>query len=407
MENSPTIISRAPDPLHQRCGLKAPCCSLDVLLSRFPHRDKRLDTLLHTIFEADSPAAKETGTAELPGGHLRRLQCDKRSRVTCLLFGKDTYKHPCPSTIPDEDKGPEDRDEDRAYWSVHCLLNFQRTKDVSIGWLSALADMREKLTDNAPLWVADVGCGSATIWGVIAALADPHVRVESFECGHRASVFAKSVVDRYALGERIEIHEKDVLELKCAPRYHLVISETIGPGLLNGEPFIQISNIFKDALLPGGKILPESVTPRVGIVTLQEWKNQSRDELVKELAPIAKVCAGDSAHNMAPLTYRVDLKMLKQGISGCIGNTHLQVYGDLWSVEPNNVTSLFNLLWFERSGDSFFYSSHIDRLEPTTLRYAKLFPREARYVTLSWLPGAMYPTVLVSDVDERVVTSIG
>lgn len=117
--------------------------------------------------------------------------------------------------------------------------------------------------------VVDAGCGMIPLLGVVAALQSQSVNVTFLESNPDSAFFAAQIIDALGVADRCRVINCDATSFEPLPPCHLLISETMFTGLTN-EPFVQIMEHLAPGLLNGGRIIPASVTVKIGLVPLDE-----------------------------------------------------------------------------------------------------------------------------------------
>lgn len=360
------------------------------ILDRFKSRSPALDLLWSEILKANFDDRAERKEA--------------LSTIEKMLFGNDLSKHPGRSTIPEEDQDTNECDQNLAAWSVHCFRDMNRTLLFGVALLEAIADARQRLGDDKVIHIADVGCGSTAIWGLIATLADPLVKVDAYEVSPMASQFAMQVRDRFSIHpERLNIYQGDVLAERFLPKnnYDIVISETLAPGLLANEKFVQISNVFQPALRPEGVIIPAKIN--LGFHHIAKSVFFGRFDINTIPASYShEVIAGEAQTNTNIIKYSIDLDHLPEGTTGICVSTPFTLYKDLRVTQANTINHPTCLIWINRKGVKYTYDRIVGPEDQDLPSGSPLEP-EVKKIELYWIPGAEEPSMRFMDAKNRTI----
>lgn len=118
-------------------------------------------------------------------------------------------------------------------------------------WLAALPDITDRLSDDPPARVADVGCGGG--WSAIGlAQGFPKVRVDAFEIDPPSVALARRNIDQAGLADRIQVHCMDICRVEPDQPYVLV---TLFECLHDLPHPVQALTAIHRLILPAGAVL--------------------------------------------------------------------------------------------------------------------------------------------------------
>ena len=90
-------------------------------------------------------------------------------------------------------------------------------------WLPGVPDVHERLQEDPPARVADIGCGTG--WSSIAiARAYPKARVDGFDLDEASVAEARSNAEAEGVTDRVTFHLRDAAEPELSGRYDLAIA---------------------------------------------------------------------------------------------------------------------------------------------------------------------------------------
>lgn len=157
--------------------------------------------------------------------------------------------------------------------SARCITDETRTKK----FLSAVKDAVTEIgtTEVPTIEVIDAGCGAVPIQAIQAAISNPRVIVTALEFNPASAAMARQIVEAIGLEEQIKVVEADATKYEPATKAHIIVSETLQAGL-GGEPVVQILNNLRPHLHDNGRMIPESVDIKIGLIPLSEIRNSER-----------------------------------------------------------------------------------------------------------------------------------
>lgn len=157
--------------------------------------------------------------------------------------------------------------------SARCITDETRTKK----FLSAVRDAVTRATgqETGTIEVIDAGCGAVPIQAIQAAILDPRVRVTALEFNPASVAVAQQVVKALGLEGQINVVQADATTYAPENKAHIIVSETLQAGL-GGEPVVQILNNLHSHLRQNGRMIPERVEVKIGLVPLSEIRNSAR-----------------------------------------------------------------------------------------------------------------------------------
>lgn len=157
--------------------------------------------------------------------------------------------------------------------SARCITDETRTKK----FLSAVRDAVAEVGKSgvSTIEVIDAGCGAVPIQAIQAAISDPRVTVRAIEFNPASAAMARQIVEALGLEKQINVIEADATKYKPENKAHIIVSETLQAGL-GGEPVVQILNNLRPHLNENGRMIPESVDIKIGLIPLSEIRNSER-----------------------------------------------------------------------------------------------------------------------------------
>ena len=157
--------------------------------------------------------------------------------------------------------------------SARCITDETRTKK----FLSAVRDAVAEVGKSGipTIEVIDAGCGAVPIQAIQAAISDPRVMVTALMFNPASAAMARQIVEALGLEKQVKVIEADATKYKPENKAHIIVSETLQAGL-GGEPVVQILNNLRPHLNENGRMIPESVDIKIGLVPLSEIRNSER-----------------------------------------------------------------------------------------------------------------------------------
>lgn len=152
--------------------------------------------------------------------------------------------------------------------ALACINEEGRTMPFFYGIANAIKDLemqKNEAGDSNPLEIIDAGTGPLPIFAMLAAVVSDNARITAIEINEASYKFAKKVIERFGLQDRIKIIFTDATKYTHDCEVDLLISETMYAGLIN-EPLVQILDNFLAQLSDIAAIIPQSVTVKAGVV---------------------------------------------------------------------------------------------------------------------------------------------
>lgn len=107
---------------------------------------------------------------------------------------------------------------------VHAFDASRRAvRDLTGDCLPAMPDVHERLQQEPPARVADIGCGGGAV-AIAIAQAYPLVTVDGFDIDHFSVELAQRNAERAGVADRVRFHFRDAASLTDAGEYELVMS---------------------------------------------------------------------------------------------------------------------------------------------------------------------------------------
>lgn len=147
--------------------------------------------------------------------------------------------------------------------AVSCIKQGERTVKFFLGVEAAVKKLEEM--EKESIEVVDAGTGPLPIFAILAALLSEKTRVTALEMNPASYEYAKRVLERFRLEDRINLVLCDATEYVHGKPIDLLVTETMYSGLVE-EPMAQILENMVEQVSKDGIVVPEWVTVEAGIV---------------------------------------------------------------------------------------------------------------------------------------------
>lgn len=160
--------------------------------------------------------------------------------------------------------------------AANVLTETPRTCTFARGLHDAILELKKRFPNERPLRILYAGTGPFATLALpsMATFSPEEVQFDLLEIQEISLRNARRILKACGFeGHCGQFIEEDAITFKPSPKYHAVITETMGPGLTE-EPQVKIMENLADALVEGGIMIPEEI--QVGLMLFKSEEDERR-----------------------------------------------------------------------------------------------------------------------------------
>lgn len=226
--------------------------------------------------------------------------------------------------------------------ALGCMLEERRTMKFAQGLYGALAALDVRRDE---IEMVDAGTGPIPIFGILAALKSPKVKVTCLEINQGSAKMAAKIIERLCLQDRVKILCTDATQYQHDKTIDLLISETMHVGLTE-EPQAQIFGNLAPQVAVDGVVVPEKVIIKAGLardsqihpsIIRQMLTPENQTYFMQYTLDPREVAALSRDNLLKVVDFDLPVDSLSSGRYRVILSSNVEVFGGVRMVEEDSV----------------------------------------------------------------------